>query len=193
LAREAVRRLGVDRAVVLPLDMYYAGLSELDEAARTRYNFDSPEAMDWPLLTEQLEELAQGHAVDGPVYDFATHTRTPTSRRVTPRAVIVVEGLLALHSARVRDLFGTRVFVRARDAVCLARREERDVRERGRTLESVRAQYAATVRPMAERHVLPTESFADVVVSGEDAVERSCEAVLAHMKRRARGDVDEDE
>lgn len=193
LAREVVRRLGADRAVIVPTDMYYIDLSELDQAARARHNFDAPEAMDWPLLTEQLEELAQGHAVDGPVYDFVTHTRTQTTRSITPRAVTIVEGLLALHSARVRDLFGTRVFVRARDAVCLARREERDLRERGRTLESVRAQYAATVRPMAERFVLPTESFADVVVSGEDPVDRSCEAVLTHMKPRIGGSDDEDQ
>jgi uridine kinase len=184
LAREMVRRLGKDQAVIVPLDMYYIDLSELDQAARARHNFDAPEAMDWPLLTEQLELLAQGRAVDGPVYDFATHTRTQTTRRITPRAVMVVEGLLALHSARVRHLFGTKVFVRAPDAVCLARREERDLRERGRTLESVRAQYAATVRPMAEQYVLPTEAFADVVVDGEDDVKRSCEAVLAHMKQQ---------
>ncbi len=191
LAREVVRRLGEDQAVVVPLDMYYADLSELDEAARARHNFDAPGAVDWPLLTGHLEELAQGHAVDGPVYDFATHTRTQASRRTTPHAVVVVEGLLALHLARVRDLFGTRVFVRARDAVCLARREDRDVRERGRTLESVRTQYAATVRPMAEQYVLPTEAYADVVVDGEDDVERSGEAVLAHMKRRIGKDIDE--
>ena len=184
LALEVVRRLGEDRAVMVPMDMYYIDLSYLDAPARAQHNFDAPESFDWVLLTGQLEALALGRTVRGPVYDFVSHTRTHETRRIAPCPVIIIEGLLALYSAPVRALFETKVFVHARDTVCRARREERDVQERGRTLQSVRKQYAETVRPMAKQYVLPTESLADVIINGEDPVERSCDAVLVHMRTR---------
>lgn len=139
------------RATVVSLDSYYRDLSALDLALRAQQNFDAPEALDWELILQQLETLARGMAAERPVYDFTTHTRTTRTERVEPSGFIIVEGLFALYNQRVRELCGTKVFMSVDDGVSLSRRLERDMRERGRTRESVLAQYEATVRPMYER------------------------------------------
>jgi uridine kinase len=178
-------RLRELRPVVLCLDAYYEDLSFLPLEQRARSNFDAPEALDWPLLKGHLDALLSWEPIEMPVYDFVTHTRTCSSRAVTPGALIIVEGLFALWDDEVRAVLQTRVFVALDDAACLQRRIERDVRERGRSPESVRAQYDESVRPMAEAHILPTRRYADVVVWGEDPLEHSAAAVLAHLNWRS--------
>lgn len=167
-------------ATVISLDSYYRDLGALELADRSQQNFDSPEALDWPLIEPQLEALARGEAIEKPIYDFATHTRTGRTERVAPAGFVIVEGLFALYSPRVRDLCGTKVFVSTDDGVCLSRRIERDIRDRGRTRDSVVTQYDATVRPMYAQHVLPTRAFADLVLCGSEPVEDLARAVLSH-------------
>jgi uridine kinase len=121
-----------------------------------------------------------------PNYDFATHSRTCEVTRIPAARFVIVEGLFALYWPEVRALLGTRVYVDTRDEVCFERRLARDTRERGRTEESVRRQYAATVRPMAELHVWPTRRYADVIVSGESPLAQTSAAVLAHAQRAFR-------
>jgi uridine kinase len=118
------------------------------------------------------------------VYDFATHTRIRRTEVLRPSDVVIVEGLFTLHWPRLRELLGTKVFVDMNDEVCLTRRQERDVRERGRTPESVVEQYAATVAPMAYRYVRPTIVHADVVVSGNGPIGDGISRVLAHYQRQ---------
>ncbi|MGB7555402.1 MAG: uridine kinase [Candidatus Korobacteraceae bacterium] len=169
-------------ARVLALDRYYRDLSHLSPEQRARMNFDAPEALDQELIVEQVTDLRNNQAVQLPIYDFATHTRTRRTEELRPSAVVIVEGLFTLHWPKLRELLGTKVFVDMNDEVCLTRRQARDVRERGRTPESVVEQYAATVAPMAQRYVRPTIVHADVVVSGSEPIGEGAARVLAHYR-----------
>ena len=172
-------------APVLSLDHYYRPYDGLPLEERARLNFDEPEALDSGLLAAQVEALARGARIEVPVYDFAIHARLTQTSPLGPAPFIVVEGLFALYWEAVRRQMATRVFVTAGDEVCFTRRLERDVRERARTPESVFEQYRATVRPMAERYVLPTSAFANLVVSGTGLLEDSVRAVLFHVETHA--------
>ncbi|MSV29966.1 MAG: uridine kinase [Bryobacterales bacterium] len=184
LARLLVRRLG---ATHFSLDDYYRDLSHLSMAERAGANFDDPAMFDWDLLEQDVSALSRGEAIHKPLYDFSTHARKSDAEAVQPRPVLIVEGIFALYHEPVRRLFGTAVFVELPDDVCYARRLARDIQERGRSRESVYLQYAATVRPMCERYVLPTSAFADVIVSGGQPVEISADAIEAHMRDRTSG------
>ena len=168
-------------AVVFALDSYYRDLSDLEPSGRADYNFDVPEALDDGLFLGHLRALTRGEAVDTPVYDFSTHCRRPETTRLEPGRVVLVEGLYALYWAAARDLMALKVFIEASEGVILARRTARDVRERGRTPESVQAQYARTVRPMYERYALPTRRFADLVLDGTEPVDGLARKVLAEL------------
>ena len=181
LARLLVKRLG---ATHFSLDDYYRDLSHLSLAERAGANFDDPAMFDWDSLEKDVSALIRGEAIHKPLYDFSTHTRKSDEEAVQPGPVLIVEGILALYYEPVRRLFGTSVFVELSDEVCYARRLARDIRERGRSRESVYVQYTETVRPMCERYVLPTRSFADVIVSGGQPVEISANAVEEHMRDR---------
>ncbi len=167
--------------LVLHLDSYYRDLSSLDPRERETRNFDSPEAIDHELFVRQVSAIAEGREISGPVYDFVTHTRADHSIHLTPQDLVIVEGLFALYWPEARRQFHTKVFVNLTPETLLARRLERDVRERGRTKEFVLRQYHQTVAPMNEESVLPTSVFADVLVSGEDPLEHSAAAVVNHM------------
>lgn len=171
-------------AQILNLDSYYRDLSYLPFQERCRTNFDVPEALDADLLIQHVTELAQGRAVARPVYDFTQHVRAPQVEWLAPGEFLILEGLFALHWESIRRRLGLKIFVATPDAVCFHRRLERDVRERGRTPESVREQYESTVRPMAERYVLPTRDFADLVLSGEAPLEESVSLVLQAITAR---------
>ncbi len=136
-------------------------------------HFDHPDALDWPLIRSDLRRLHRGEPVDEPVYLFDRHSRAGYSRCVEPAKFIVVEGLFALYDQQVRALLDASIFVTAPDDICLARRMARDTAERGRSRDSVLAQYEATVRPMAEIHVLPTQVHAGLIVSGTNPLEDS--------------------
>ncbi len=171
-------------ASVLALDSYYRDLSHLPLEERARINFDAPQALDHELIVEQVASLRNNETVHLPVYDFTTHTRTRRTEVLRPSDVVIVEGLFTLHWPSLRELLGTKVFVNLNDEVCLMRRQARDVRERGRTPESVLEQYAAVVAPMAQRYVRPSIVFADVVVSGTESIAEGVSRVLAHYERQ---------
>ncbi|MEC8815128.1 MAG: uridine kinase, partial [Actinomycetota bacterium] len=139
-------RLGADVSV-LWFDEYYHDQVHLTPDERALVNYDHPDSLDVDLLVSHLDGLLAGRPAEAPVYDFTTHTRTGTTRRVEPRPVIVVDGILVLAFPVIRERLDVSVFVEAPAEVRLARRLDRDVRERGRTPESVRTQFAATVAP----------------------------------------------
>jgi uridine kinase len=182
LSRHLARLLS---AAVLPLDCYYFDLSHLPLSDRARSNFDVPDALDHELFLSHLTALHQGHEIPRPVYDFATHSRTDKVDIVKPGRFIIVEGLFILYWEDVHHVFGTKVFVDLDDKSCLDRRIQRDVKERGRTPESVIFQFSETVRPMAEKYIRPTHRFADLVVCGDDPIDRSVAAVMAHVDQNS--------
>ena len=165
------------RVAVLDLDSYYLDRGGVAPDERARINFDEPSAIDADLVAEHVATLAVGTAVAKPVYSFVTHSRVDVVT-VAPAPVVVVEGLFTLWWPRLRDLLDVAVYVDAPADLRLARRLERDVRERGRDLESVLRQYTATVRPMHQRYVEPTRGYADVVIVNDGDLDASVEAFV---------------
>ncbi len=179
LSRRLAKRL---HAPVISMDSYYKELGHLSLAERAEVNFDEPASIDDGLLREQLAELRKGLTVEIPHYDFAAHTRTARTARLEPGEVVILEGLFTLYWEEMRRLFQTMVYVDLEDEICFARRLARDVRERGRTAESVQWQYETTVRPMAETYILPTKRHAHVVIRGDGQLDESVALVLAHQR-----------
>ena len=173
------------KAPILPIDAYYINLDNLTLTERAHFNFDEPTALDHYLLRHHIEALASGQSIERPTYDFTTHTRAAATQRIAPANFIILEGLFALYWDDIRPFLGTKVFVDAPDEVCLSRRSIRDVRERGRSPESVLQQYEKTVRPMAELHVRPTACWADVVISGTQPLKQSAAIVMRCIRPRA--------
>ena len=180
LVRGLVDRLGSD-ASVLWFDEYYHDLVHLSPADRAVVNFDHPDSLDVDLLVAHLGDLLAGRSAEVPVYDFSTHTRAGRTRRVEPGPVVVVDGILVLAFPAIRRCLDVSVFVDAPAEVRLSRRLDRDVRERGRTPESVRAQFAATVAPMHEAFVSPCSEFADLVLDGQGDLSANLDLVLGRL------------
>jgi uridine kinase len=181
LARHLADRV---EAEVIELDRYYRDLSHLSLEQREGTNFDAPGALEHELLIEQIARLRNREVVRLPLYDFATHMRVKKTEAFRPSNIVIVEGLFTLHWPGLRELLSTKVYVDLDDDTCLHRRKSRDVRERGRTEESVLAQYEATVAPMALRYVRPTRAYADVVVGGEEPVEQGVARIVEHCRQR---------
>ena len=182
LSRELARVLG---GLHFSLDHYYRDLSHLAPQERAACNFDDPAMLEAELLSVQLAALAQGQAVDRPVYDFATHSRVAgASERVHPQPVILVEGLFSFAYSTIRPLYHFSVYVDAPDALCFERRLRRDVEERGRTAESVRRQYAETVRPCGMTYVRPLAAQMDLVLDGSDPLDYKVELAVSALRRK---------
>jgi uridine kinase len=171
LATAVHERLGSPRSAVLSLDSYYKDLSHFPLEERAGVNFDHPDALDVQLLTQQIRQLRCGKAVGVPCYDFTTHSRQPETRTLQPKTVVLVEGILLLALDPIRSLLDLKIFVGAPADIRFIRRLVRDIRERGRTVDSCIQQYYATTRPMYLAWVEPSKVFADVVVSGEEEVD----------------------
>lgn len=164
VVREIRRILGEETTAVFQHDAYYRDLSHLLPAQRATVNFDHPESLDTGLLVEHVEALLEGNAVEIPTYDFPSHTRKPATTPRTPAPVVVLDGILVLADARLRALMDLRVFVDTDPDIRLIRRLRRDMRDRGRSAESVIAQYEETVRPMHREFVEPSKRHADLLV-----------------------------
>src|SRR3954447_2171459 len=183
LARQLVERL--PGTSIVSLDSYYRGMEEIPLEERKKVNFDHPDALDWELLHEHLEAIAAGRPFDEPVYSFADYARTSETRRIEPHDFLIVEGLFVLYWPELRAMLHTKVYVETGPAVCFERRLRRDVAERGRTPESVRDQYERTVRPSAERFVIPTRAYANLIVSGEEPLDPSTNTVIRALSALA--------
>ncbi len=164
VAQEILQRVGPDRIAFLQHDSYYKDLSGLPPAQRAEVNFDHPNSLETELLIAHIEQLKRGQAVAVPVYDFSTHSRTDKTFTVNPRGVIIVEGILIFVEPALRSLFDIKIFVDTDADIRLIRRMQRDIQERGRTVETVIKQYQATVRPMHLEFVEPSKRYADVII-----------------------------
>ena len=164
VAEAIVWRIGPERIALIQQDSYYKDQSHLPMEERVRINYDHPDSIDTALLIRHLQELIAGRPVEVPIYDFTTYTRTPHTRRVEPRPVILVEGILVFVEKALRDLFDIKIYVDADPDIRFIRRLQRDLAERGRTLESVIQQYLSTVRPMHLEFVEPSKRYADIII-----------------------------
>ncbi len=181
LAAELATQLN---ATLFPLDLYYRDLSEFPLDTRHKRNFDHPDSLESELIIEHVRALAAGRSIERPVYDFKTHSRTTEFELVAPAPVVIVEGILALHYPELLPLYTLSIFVEAPHEVCLLRRIDRDVRERGRTEESVREQFWATAHPMAVEYVLPSAAHATLRVNGCESLDWSIEQTLHTLRGR---------
>ena len=180
LARELATQLD---ATLFSLDLYYRDLSQFPLDSRHKQNFDHPDSLESELIIEHVRALAAGQPIQRPVYDFKTHSRVAGAfDPIIPSGVVIVEGILALHYDELMPLYDFSIYVNAPNEICLKRRIYRDMLERGRTEESVREQFEATARPMAEKYVLPSAMRATVTVEGTDALDWSIEQVLRKLR-----------
>jgi uridine kinase len=181
LAAELATQL---EATIFPLDLYYRDLSHFPLDTRDKLNFDHPDSLESELFIEHVRTLASGHPIQRPVYDFKTHSRVAGAfDTITPARVVIVEGILALHYPELIPLYNFSIYVNAPNEICLKRRIYRDMRERGRTEASVRAQFEATAKPMADLYVLPSASRASIIVEGTEALDWSIEQILKRLNQ----------
>ena len=183
VANAILRRMGEDRISVLFHDSYYRDWSDLPMDVLDRKNFDHPDSLETELLVRHVRNLRQGMAIEAPIYDFKVHRRTPETRRILPRRLLLVEGILIFAEPELRKLFDVKIFVDTDADVRLIRRIRRDIAERGRTFESVVEQYYATVRPMHLEFVEPSKRWADLIVpeGGENAA--AMEFLFARLEK----------
>jgi uridine kinase len=184
---EAIVRAAGGHAAVLPQDAYYRAQPDLPFEARALTNYDEPGAFDTDLLVSQIDALRAGRSVERPVYDFTAHDRSPATIRVAPRALLVVEGILVLHEPRLRERMTLKVFVDAPPDERFIRRLERDVSERGRSAESVIAQYRRTVKPMHDLFVEPTKQHADLIVPEGGRNHAALSVLASYVESSVRG------
>jgi uridine kinase len=164
VAQEILSRVGAENISFLPHDAYYLDFGNLSFSQRAVINFDHPDSLETTLLIEHIQQLKMGRPIELPIYDFKTHSRTLKTIRVEPHPVILVDGILIFAEPELRKMFDVKIFVDTADDLRFIRRLQRDIAERGRTVNSVIEQYQRTVRPMHMEFVEPSKRYADVII-----------------------------
>lgn len=164
VVRKIVESFCDGEVAVIPQDSYYRDSSHLPLEERLKLNFDEPAAIEWELLVEQLQQLKAGKAIEQPTYSYLTCTRQPETIHVEPRDIIIVEGILILCDPALRDMLDMKIFVDADSDERLIRVINRDIIERGRTVEMVIERYERILRPMHLQHIEPTKRYADLII-----------------------------
>jgi uridine kinase len=164
VAQEIYNALSSENIGIIAQDSYYKDQTELSIEERCKTNYDHPDAFDTPLLIKHLKSLLEWKPIEKPVYDFSIHNRKKETIRVEPRHIIILEGILILSEPQIRDLLDIKIFVDTDADVRIVRRLQRDIEERGRTMDSVINQYLNIVRPMHLQFVEPTKRYADIII-----------------------------
>lgn len=164
VANAIIDRVGRERIALVEHDSYYRDQSGKPLEVRARVNYDHPDSLETDLMIEHLKQLRMGRPVQVPVYDFASHTRKQETKRMDPRPVIMVEGILIFVDRALREMFDVKVFVDTDADIRMIRRLQRDMEERGRTFDSVITQYRESVRPMHLEFVEPSKRYADIIL-----------------------------
>lgn len=176
------RALAGSGVLVIQQDHYYKDLSHLPAEERAKQNFDHPAAVDSALFIEHVKQLRAGRSVERPVYDFARHCRKPETFRLEPQPAILIEGILIFENPAMRELMDVKIFVDTDADLRFIRRLVRDIRERGRSLESVIEQYQSTVRPMHLEFVEPSKRYADIIIPEGGHNEVGIDLVIQKVK-----------
>ena len=182
VARAIYDRVGNERIEWISHDSYYRNFEGLSPEEKHHINFDHPDSLETELLARHIDVLTKGAAVEVPIYDFTTHSRKEATQRVEPRRVIIVEGILVLAEPELRKRIGIKLFVDTPADIRFMRRLVRDIKSRGRTLESVVESYTTNVRPMHEEFVEPSKRHADLIIpeGGENLV--AIDAIIARVE-----------
>jgi uridine kinase len=182
VANVILRRVGNHRIAYLPHDAYYRDLKDLPLNQRAAVNFDHPDSIESELMLAHITQLKNWEYVKLPVYDFSTHSRTEQTIRIDPQPVIIVEGILIFAEVKLREVFDVKLFVDTDPDLRFIRRLQRDIAERGRTMEKVIQQYLTTVRPMHLEFVEPSKRYADVIIPEGGLNEVAMEIVIARIE-----------
>ena len=189
LAGFILDRVGRDKIAFLPHDAYYRDQKQLPLEERVKVNYDHPDSLETELLIAHIEQLKAGHPVERPVYDFTIHNRKVETVLVKPKPVILVEGILIFVEKQLRELFTMKIYVDTDADIRFIRRLERDIEDRGRTVESVIGQYLKTVRPMHLEFVESSKRYADVIVPEGGFNTVALDMVIARLEALLNGEL----
>ena len=168
--------------VSISIDSYYKDLSHINYKKRIKQNFDHPDSIDINLLEHHLEQASKGYEISIPIYDFTNHIRIGETSSISNVKIIIVEGIFALHYSQLRKLYTLKIFMDTPESIRYERRLVRDVKERGRTVKSIKDQYNSTVLPMHNKYIEPSKKFSDLVLNGEDNINVIINKIKALIK-----------
>ena len=182
VANNLVKAFKAEDAALVEQDAYYRELINMTMEEKAKVNFDHPDSIEFELLRKHLESLKNGESIERPIYDFTTHSRKEGTVKINPSKIIIVEGILIFAVPEIRELFDMKIFVDTDADEMILRRIERDMNERGRSLESVRDQYLATVKPIYLEFCEPSKRYADIIIprGGENKV--AVDMVISTLK-----------
>ncbi len=188
VVRKIIESFCEGEVAVIPQDSYYRDSSHLPLEERLKLNFDEPAAIEWELLVEQLKQLKAGKAIEQPTYSYLTCTRQPETVHVEPRDIVIVEGILILCDEQLRNMLDMKIFVDADSDERLIRVINRDIIERGRTVDMVIERYEKVLRPMHLQHIEPTKRYADLIIPqgghNKVAIEMMKDYISHKLKRK---------
>ena len=180
--KKVLDKIPSDKIAHISIDDYYKDFGDLPFEERTKINYDHPKSFDWKLMNEQLRALKNGQTIEKPIYDFTTHSRSKQTEIVEPKEMIVIEGIMALVNKDLRALGDLKVFINASRERRLVRRIERDMKERGRSYESIIEQYFTTVQPMFEEIIAPSQYYADLIINNDGASNKSIDVLVSVLQ-----------
>ncbi len=186
VTRRIVEAFGNDHIVVIEQDSYYRDQTHLPYEERIQTNYDHPDAFDTGLMVSQIRSLQQGKPIEKPLYDYTRYTRKTETVRVEPRPILILEGILLFFDRGLRDTMDLKVYVETDADVRILRRIRRDMKERGRTLDSVIDQYLETVRPSHLQFVEPSKRYADIIFPDGGYNEVGIDLLVARLQRELR-------
>lgn len=184
VVEQIIQELDILDIGVIYQDDYYKDLSHLSYEERTKVNFDHPRSIDFDLLVEQLKQLRSGKSIEQPVYSFKEHNRTDRTKKLTPKKVMIVEGILLLNNPALRELFDVKIYVHADSDERLIRRIKRDIEKRNRTLDEVISRYQNTLKPMHLEFIEPSKEFADIIIPNNKFNNVAIEVVRTLVKEK---------
>lgn len=182
VVNKVMEHISKEKITYISLDDYYKDFSILPINEREKINFDHPKSFDWKLLNSQLKDLKEGKAINKPIYDFVTHSRKKETELIEPKELIIIEGIMALVNKDLRSLGDLKVYISASRERRLVRRIARDMKERGRTYESIIEQYFATVQPMFEEIIAPSEYYADLIINNDGGGDHSINVLVSVLE-----------
>jgi uridine kinase len=182
VSRKVAEQFSGEEVVVLTHDSYYRAQPDKSLDERRLTNYDHPDSLETELMVEHLKKLQNGESVRVPIYDFVNHDRAADPVEVFPKKVIVVEGILIFENKDLREMMDLKVFVQTDDDIRFIRRLERDIKQRGRTMEQVIEQYKTSVKPMYEMFVEPAKKYADVIIPEGGLNTKAIEMLLARIR-----------
>ena len=181
VVKEVLDKSGLDDVIIIRHDDYYKK-SDLPLLEREKINYDHPDSLDNELLISDLKKLLNNEIIKKPIYDFTNHNRSNETEVINPKKVIIVEGILILEDSKIREFGDILVFVEADDDIRFIRRMQRDLVERGRTLESIVSQYTKTVKPMHHKFVSPSKRFADIIILNDTKHNVAVDLIVSKIK-----------